>query len=115
MLNFCLVLLPGKKIVADTTKLTIPVYLCIPMYQCCQMVCFQTKNPNSGKFWRALEWKMLVYLWSFGIFSIVLVYCVKKNPATLTCAYNKTPNKLVDNVTFLTGNTLCSENKGRVL
>jgi hypothetical protein len=23
--------------------------------QGCQMVCFQTKNPNLGKFWRALE------------------------------------------------------------
>jgi hypothetical protein len=39
------------------------------------MVCFQTKNPNLGKFWRAFEWKMLVYfmaVWnilrSFGIF-----------------------------------------------
>jgi hypothetical protein len=39
------------------------------------MVCFQTKNPNYGKFWVALEWKMLVYfmiIWnilrSFGIF-----------------------------------------------
>jgi hypothetical protein len=38
------------------------------------MVCFQTKNPNLGKFWRAFEWKMLVYfmaiwniLWPFGI------------------------------------------------
>jgi hypothetical protein len=29
--------------------------------QGCQMVCFQTKNPNLGKFWRALEWKMLKY------------------------------------------------------
>jgi hypothetical protein len=25
------------------------------------MVYFQTKNPNLGKFWRALEWKILVY------------------------------------------------------
>jgi hypothetical protein len=25
------------------------------------MVYFQTKNPNLGKFWRALEWKLLVY------------------------------------------------------
>jgi hypothetical protein len=47
------------------------------------MVFFQTKNPHLGKFWRALEWKMLVYiihahleyitaiwymLWSFGNF-----------------------------------------------
>jgi hypothetical protein len=29
--------------------------------QGCQMVCFQTQNPNLGKFWRALEWKMFVY------------------------------------------------------
>jgi hypothetical protein len=26
--------------------------------QGCQMVCFQTKNPNLGKFWRVLQWKM---------------------------------------------------------
>jgi hypothetical protein len=39
------------------------------------MVHFQTKNPNLGKFWGSLEWKMLVYfmviwniLWQFGIF-----------------------------------------------
>jgi hypothetical protein len=25
------------------------------------MVYFQTKNPNLGKFWRGLEWKMLAY------------------------------------------------------
>jgi hypothetical protein len=25
------------------------------------MVYFQTKNPNLGKFWGVLEWKMLVY------------------------------------------------------
>jgi hypothetical protein len=43
--------------------------------QGCQMVCFQTKNPNLGKFWRALDWKMLIYfmpIWnilrSFRIF-----------------------------------------------
>jgi hypothetical protein len=29
--------------------------------QGCQMVFFQTKNPNLGKFCRALEWKSLVY------------------------------------------------------
>jgi hypothetical protein len=39
------------------------------------MVSFQTKNPNFGKFWRALHWKMLIYclairniLQTFGIF-----------------------------------------------
>jgi hypothetical protein len=81
------------------------------------MVCFQTKNPNLGKFWRVLQWKMLVYftdiwsilrsfvifyghlvhftvfchiLWTFGIvrgnlvyFFPVLVFCTKKNLATL--------------------------------
>jgi hypothetical protein len=56
--------------------------------QGCQMVCFQTKIPILGKFWRALEWKKLVnfmviwnilrsfgefygrmvMLWQFGIF-----------------------------------------------
>jgi hypothetical protein len=29
--------------------------------QGCQMVCFQTKNPNLGEFWRVLQWKMMVY------------------------------------------------------
>jgi hypothetical protein len=67
------------------------------------MVCFQTKNPNLGQFWRALDWKMFVYfmaiwsiLWRFGIFCDhlvhfvfirfifpVLVSCTKKNLATL--------------------------------
>jgi hypothetical protein len=31
------------------------------VYQGCQMVYFQTKNPNLGKFWRALELKRSVY------------------------------------------------------
>jgi hypothetical protein len=55
--------------------------------QGCQMACFQTKNPNLGKFWRVLQWKMLVYfmanclftdiwytLWPLGIFYGYLVY-----------------------------------------
>jgi hypothetical protein len=29
--------------------------------QGCQMVSFQTQNPNLGKFWSALDWKMLIY------------------------------------------------------
>jgi hypothetical protein len=36
--------------------------------QRCQMAYFLTKNPNLGKFWRAWEWKMLVYFIAFGIF-----------------------------------------------
>jgi hypothetical protein len=67
------------------------------------MVCFQTKYSYLGKFWRALEWKMLVFfiviwiilrsfgkfyghlvmLWKCGTFFFVLVYCAKKNLATL--------------------------------
>jgi hypothetical protein len=46
----------------------------LPPQQGCQMVCFQTKNSNLGKFWRASEWKMLLHfmiiwniLWPFGI------------------------------------------------
>jgi hypothetical protein len=48
--------------------------------QGCQKVYFQTKNPNSGKFWRDLQWKVLVYfmafcsvLLQFGIFCDHLV------------------------------------------
>jgi hypothetical protein len=59
-------------------------------YQGCQMVYFQTKNPNLGESWRALDWKMLVYftaIWDilrpFGAFFPVLVSCTKKNLATL--------------------------------
>jgi hypothetical protein len=49
--------------------------------QVCQMVYFQTKNPNLGKFWRVLQWKLLAHfcrlvyftaiwyiLWSFDMF-----------------------------------------------
>jgi hypothetical protein len=28
----------------------------------CQMVSFQTKNPTLGKFGRALDWKMFIYI-----------------------------------------------------
>jgi hypothetical protein len=31
------------------------------LYQGCQMVSFQTKNINLGKFWRAIDWKMFMY------------------------------------------------------
>jgi hypothetical protein len=40
----------------------------------CQMVYFQTKIPNLGKFRRVLQWKMLVFLWAFGKFYGHLVY-----------------------------------------
>jgi hypothetical protein len=68
------------------------------------MAYFETKNPNMGKFWSVLQWKMLVYfvavwstmwpfgilvmlmvIWLFGIFIHFLVGCTKKNLATLVC------------------------------
>jgi hypothetical protein len=73
--------------------------------QGCQMVYCQTKIPDLGTFWRALEWKMLLYfmimwnilwpyvwynLWQFGIICCHLVYFfpfwyvwTKENLATL--------------------------------
>jgi hypothetical protein len=51
--------------------------------QGCQMVYFQTKSPNLGKFESALDYKMLIYfmcicniLWTFGIFYDHLVHFV---------------------------------------
>jgi hypothetical protein len=35
---------------------------------------FQTKNPNLGKFWRALEWKMLEYFMPIWINFTVIWY-----------------------------------------
>jgi hypothetical protein len=40
------------------------------------MAYFQTKNPYLGKFWRDLQWKMLVYFWPFSLFYRNLVYFV---------------------------------------
>jgi hypothetical protein len=70
--------------------------------QGCQMVCFQIKNPNLGKFWInvGIFYGHLVYfmvfcyfLWIFDIFhgnlvyfSLFLVFCTKKNLATLVFA-----------------------------
>jgi hypothetical protein len=50
--------------------------------QGCQMVCFQTQNPNLGKFWRALDWQiyfMAVWniLWKFWTFYDHLVHFVR--------------------------------------
>jgi hypothetical protein len=45
--------------------------------QGCQMVSFLTKNPNLGKFWRALKWKRLAYLmanWILGGNFAFLIY-----------------------------------------
>jgi hypothetical protein len=43
------------------------------------MAYFQTKNPNLGQFWSALDWKLLIYfmdicniLWTLGIFYVCM-------------------------------------------
>jgi hypothetical protein len=55
-------------------------FFSLPPNQGCQVVYFQTKNPNLGKFWSVLQCKMLVYfmaIWSslrpFGRFCVNLV------------------------------------------
>jgi hypothetical protein len=63
------------------------------------MVCFQTKNPNLGKFWMVLQgyilwtlglfYGLLLNLWTFSIVRVnfvyfpILVFCTKKNLATV--------------------------------
>jgi hypothetical protein len=42
--------------------------------QGCQMTCFQTKNPNLGKFWRDLQWTILVYF--MAIWSILQLFSI---------------------------------------
>jgi hypothetical protein len=70
--------------------------------QGCQMVYFQIENPNLGKFWMELQWKMLVYfmdiwfilrpfgtgmyfiaIWYMYFIAIWYTYCTNKNLATL--------------------------------
>jgi hypothetical protein len=53
----------------------------ITLHQGCQIVHFQTKDSNLGKYWRVLQWKMLIYfisIWyslrTFGIVFGHLVY-----------------------------------------
>jgi hypothetical protein len=77
---------------------------CFTPKQGCQMVYFQTKNPTLSKFWKALEWKRLVFsmpnisqlvnLWPFGNLAANLVHftpfgilCQEKygNPAPKQC------------------------------
>jgi hypothetical protein len=84
--------------------------------QSCQMVYFQTKNPNLGKFWRVLQCKMLVNfmaIWSilrpFSIlycelvhFVVLFWYIVPKNLATLVPRHKNFHNKRTK--IFLTSN-----------
>jgi hypothetical protein len=39
------------------------------------MVCFQTKNPNLGRFWRVLQWKMFVsFMVTWVDFSVCVIF-----------------------------------------
>jgi hypothetical protein len=42
--------------------------------QWCQMLYFHTKNHNSGTFWTALEWKMLVYFIAIGYVHFTVIW-----------------------------------------
>jgi hypothetical protein len=45
------------------------------LQQGCQMVCFQNKNPNLGKLWRVLQWKMLFnFMDTWSILCMVFCY-----------------------------------------
>jgi hypothetical protein len=87
------------------------------------MAYFQTKNPDSGKFWRLLKWKMLVYymaVWSilrlFGTFCghsvyfiiiwYILVCCTKKNLATLGPSCTVSTEKLFAEDFFSSGDPI---------
>jgi hypothetical protein len=43
-------------------------------WQCCQMLYFQTKNPNLDKYWKVMKWKMLVLSWPLCLFYSKMVY-----------------------------------------
>jgi hypothetical protein len=71
----CLFLFPLRQVrtfvyVTDIFFLLFPPFVGFQSiaYQGCQMVYFQTKNANLGKFWWAWQWKMLVYLMTILLF-----------------------------------------------
>jgi hypothetical protein len=65
------------------------------------MVCFQTKNPNLGKFWRALEWK------NAGVF-----YCHLENCTAIWYILLPFGNVVVIWYIFLRFGILCQEKSG---
>jgi hypothetical protein len=44
--------------------------------QGCQMVYFQTKNPSLGKFWRVLQWQILVGIPYGHLVYFTAIYCI---------------------------------------
>jgi hypothetical protein len=58
---------PSDDLRSDRSKFTETDQQLLQFSQGCQMVYFQTKNPNVGKFGRFLQWKMLEHfmtMWS---------------------------------------------------
>jgi hypothetical protein len=79
--------------------------------QGCQMAHFQTNNPNLGKFWRVLRWKILLYFtpsWSvlqpFSIFCGHLVYLMVTYLVYFSCCgmlyQEKSGNPVSDSIRF---------------
>jgi hypothetical protein len=61
----------------------------------CQMVYFYTKNPNLGKFWRTLEWKMLVYFMTvWNIFTATWCKTVCGHLVYFSCFGTLGPRKI---------------------
>jgi hypothetical protein len=48
------------------------------------MVYFPTKNPNLGKFWKVLQWTMMVFLGPFCLFYGQMVYLLS---GQLVCTF----------------------------
>jgi hypothetical protein len=63
-----------KKLIKNPSVLFI-----VPTKQGCHMVCFQTKNPNLGKFWMFLQWKILVYFSGHLVHFHTILYILLHN------------------------------------
>jgi hypothetical protein len=55
----------------------------ITQVQGCQMFHLRTKNYNSRIFWKALEWKLLVYFMAIGMFMAIGIFYGQ----TLVCSW----------------------------
>jgi hypothetical protein len=83
----CRFLSPFKHLLDSLNRVTYffkrkPCLWCKRFLNCleqgCQMVYFQTKNTNMGKFLRPLEWKRLVYSWA--IWNKLRLFCTFLRP-----------------------------------
>jgi hypothetical protein len=63
---------PGRGF--EPRDLVLQAYAMTTSEQGCQMVCFQTKNPNLGKFLGVLQWKMMVIFYGHLVHFTVFCY-----------------------------------------